>query len=309
MALSSKNLVSAGADKALVCWDWRAGTKIVRFGQQTTVNIGVRLISGGSSEEGERVVSVTIDGIVRVFSIRKHSDPGAPRGWTKRFQGRREMISQFKLSELAGGDPTLNSKLFNVGKAPDNMLQWFAAHGTQMTVYSTTWSYVLYPLTISPQCATKSIILHLRWTEAEETTSAGNTAPDSGDPGVLNSPTPSESFVRSRTLSSLTRSGPLTTPSRRSSLISPRARLSSPRTPGTPISPGGPMLGSPARFGRAAILTAPPRLIAVIETPDVAVGAVDPRKRRVVTATRFSSRAGAERRVRARAGCSCLLYS
>jgi pyrimidine and pyridine-specific 5'-nucleotidase len=73
VALSSKNLVSAGADKALVCWDWRAGTKIVRFGQQTTVNIGVQLISGGSSEEGERVVSVTIDGIVRVFSIRKYS--------------------------------------------------------------------------------------------------------------------------------------------------------------------------------------------------------------------------------------------
>jgi pyrimidine and pyridine-specific 5'-nucleotidase len=69
VALSSRNLVSAGADKALVCWDWRAGTKIVRFGQQTTVNIGVQLISGGSSEEGERVVSVTIDGIVRVFSI------------------------------------------------------------------------------------------------------------------------------------------------------------------------------------------------------------------------------------------------
>jgi hypothetical protein len=44
------------------------------------------------------------------------------------------MISQFKLSELAGGDPILNSKLFNVGKAPDNMLQWFAAHGAQMTV-------------------------------------------------------------------------------------------------------------------------------------------------------------------------------
>jgi hypothetical protein len=74
VALSSKNLVSAGADKALVCWDWRAGVKIVRFGQQTTVNIGVQLISGGSSEEGERVVSVTIDGIVRVFSIRGFPD-------------------------------------------------------------------------------------------------------------------------------------------------------------------------------------------------------------------------------------------
>lgn len=74
VALSSKNLVSAGADKALVCWDWRAGTKIVRFGQQTTVNIGVQIIGsgvsrGGGEDEGERVVSVTIDGMVRVFSI------------------------------------------------------------------------------------------------------------------------------------------------------------------------------------------------------------------------------------------------
>ena len=75
VALSSRNLVSAGADKALVCWDWRAGSKIVRFGQQTTINIGVQIVggggggSGGGEGEGERVVSVTIDGIVRVFSI------------------------------------------------------------------------------------------------------------------------------------------------------------------------------------------------------------------------------------------------
>jgi len=55
--------------------------------------------------------------------------------------------------------------------------------------------------------------------------------------------------------------------------------------------------GFAIRFGRAAILTAPPKLVAVVETPDVAVGAVDPRKRRVVTATRFSSRSGADRRV------------
>ena len=68
VALSSKTLVSAGADKALVCWDWRTGTKIVRFGQQTTVNIGVQIIAG-DVETGERVVGVTIDGIVRVFSV------------------------------------------------------------------------------------------------------------------------------------------------------------------------------------------------------------------------------------------------
>ena len=66
---------------------------------------------------------------------------------------RREMVSQFKLSELGGGDPVLGAKLYNVGTAPNNMLQcvvtfgrrrimrlmfalhrWFAAKGTQMTV-------------------------------------------------------------------------------------------------------------------------------------------------------------------------------
>ncbi len=44
------------------------------------------------------------------------------------------MISQFRLSELGAGDPVLNIKLQNVGTAPNNMLQWFAAKGTQMTV-------------------------------------------------------------------------------------------------------------------------------------------------------------------------------
>ena len=49
------------------------------------------------------------------------------------------------------------------------------------------------------------------------------------------------------------------------------------------------------RTKAARLLTAPPKLVAVVETPDVAIGAVDPRKRRVVTATRFSTRAGATR--------------
>lgn len=35
--------------------------------------------------------------------------------------------------------------------------------------------------------------------------------------------------------------------------------------------------------------SAPPKLVAVVETPDVAVSAIDPRRRRVVAATRFSS--------------------
>ncbi|KAF9479123.1 hypothetical protein BDN70DRAFT_879098 [Pholiota conissans] len=281
VALSSKNLVSAGADKALVCWDWRAGTKIVRFGQQTTINIGVQLIAGdggsGSADEGERVVSVTIDGIVRVFSIK-----------------RREMISQFKLAELGAGDPVLNAKLFNVGTAPNNMLQWFAAKGTQMT------------------CATKSIIMHLQWQE-------GDAAPIAAASITASSPvsmSASQGPLRTRTgsvLSRSTTSNSISTPQRRISLAAPstgntanplnksRLSMSGTRTPTTPLSPspreGTPAGGFPIRFGRAAILTAPPKLVAIVETPDVAVGAVDPRKRRVVTATRFSSRAGADRRI------------
>ena len=86
-----------------------------------------------------------------------------------------------------------------------------------------------------------------------------------------------------------------------------RLSVSGLRTPTTPISPSprnststtpAPTSGGfPIRYGRATILTAPPKLVAIVETPDVAVGAVDPKKRRVVTATRFSSRTGADRRV------------
>ncbi|THU89940.1 hypothetical protein K435DRAFT_821256 [Dendrothele bispora CBS 962.96] len=350
VALSSKNLVSAGADKALVCWDWRSGTKIVRFGQQTTINIGVQLISSpsGSREEGnERVVSVTIDGVVRVFSIL-----------------RREMISQFKLCELGGSDPVLNAKLFNVGAAPNNMLQWFAAKGSQMT------------------CATKSVIMHLQWQEEEEqappepptvkspTGSAPGSVKSGSSSATLLSPTSAaplsanltgsssasnagpprtrttSSLSLARSTSSLSHSGPGSSlaspsPSRRPSLqpnasfssstsgmsaSGARSRLSlstnnmssssaaainrnsamspiSPRTvtPVPSIGAGGVKVKDDPhfqiRFGRAAILTAPPKLVAIVETPDVAIGAVDPIKKRVVTATRFSSRAGADRRL------------
>ncbi|KAJ7176598.1 WD40-repeat-containing domain protein, partial [Mycena filopes] len=305
VALSSKNLVSAGADKALVCWDWRAGSKIVRFGQQTTINVGVQIVQSSDRSEGERVVSVTIDGVVRVFSIQ-----------------RREMISQFRLAELGGGDPMLSAKLWNVGKAPDNMLQWFAAKGTQMT------------------CATKSVILHLQWQEGEgepEKVADYQEKENNGEAMRRSSllPPPSERRM-SASLSSSTSTGPglaVSTSSRLSSSAGPGAKLSvstnkgrlsltstasgsrTPTTPstrtGTPVSsartrtPASSVSGTgtgsgallPVRSGRAAILTAPPKVVGVVETPDVAVGAVDPRKRRVVTATRFSSRAGADRRI------------
>ena len=41
----------------------------------TTTYSGVQIIAGSTPQDGERVVSVTIDGVVRVFSIREWSRP------------------------------------------------------------------------------------------------------------------------------------------------------------------------------------------------------------------------------------------
>jgi len=60
--------------------------------------------------------------IFRVFSISEYSILCSLL-CSIGFVDRREMISQFKLSELGVGDPTLNAKLCNVGTAPNNMLQ------------------------------------------------------------------------------------------------------------------------------------------------------------------------------------------
>lgn len=159
------------------------------------------------------------------------------------------------------------------------------------------------------QCATKSVILHLQWTEGKTKGDATVTSPTSIDsparPNGLVSPA---SAVKGRTnpfaRSTSSLSGPRRTSLNLSSLSTATPMKGRPSLPVTPTSPLTPLsrTGTPApifavRFGQAAILTAPPQLVAVVDTPDVAVGAVDPRKRRVVTATRFSSRAGADRRV------------
>lgn len=152
--------------------------------------------------------------------------------------------------------------------------------------------------------------MHLQWQEGElkPTTvqSPVSMSASQGPPSVAS---------RRRTGSSLGQStSSISTPGRRSSLAvsvnGPPAfkgrlslNVSNSGVPRSPLSPS-PRGGTPApatfsvRFGQAAILTAPPKLVAIVETPDIAVGAVDPLKRRVVTATRFSSRAGADRRVR-----------
>ncbi|EJD41852.1 hypothetical protein AURDEDRAFT_115296 [Auricularia subglabra TFB-10046 SS5] len=273
VALSSKYCVSAGADKALVCWDWRAGTKIVRFGQQTNLNVGVQIVGD------ERVASITIDGIVRVFSIL-----------------RREMISQFKLSEMcAESDLARGVRLAaHVGVGANNMLQWFAAKGSRMT------------------CATKNVILHLEWDEDDVKSPPPKKPTITRADTQVSSPTssiasPASSTLRvstsgrTRALSNLSRAGSIgpgsgpNTPLRRGSPNA--AALPSPITPGLRASIGP--AASPRTPGgeKEKLVVKPPRIVAVVESPEVAVGAVDPGKRRVVTATRFSSRLGADRRI------------
>ena len=153
------------------------------------------------------------------------------------------------------------------------------------------------------------MILHLQWQEGESTPVIA-TALTASSPVSF---TASQGPPRTRTGSVLGRStSSISTPQRRVSLAAPphgnstslnksRLNVSGSRTPTTPLTPSPrdstSAGGFPIRYGRATILTAPPKLVAIVETPDVAVGAVDPMKRRVVTATRFSSRAGADRRV------------
>ena len=185
------------------------------------------------------------------------------------------------------------------------------------------------------QCATKSVILHLQWQESDTTeeTSPVSMLPSPGSrsrtgsslgrsttsPNVALAVSPqprrtasviarNESNMMSivNTTTSTTTAGLSSSKLGRLSIggFGSRMPLLSPSqrngTAGS-FSISSSTMGNgnfTHRFGRATILTAPPKLVAIVETPDVAVGAVDPRKRRVVTATRFSSRAGADRRVR-----------
>ncbi|KZT55534.1 hypothetical protein CALCODRAFT_518713 [Calocera cornea HHB12733] len=241
IAMNSTYLVSAGADKALVCWDWRAGTKIVRFGQQTNLNIGVQLVSE------DRVVGVTVDGVVRTFSI-----------------PRREMLSQFKLSDLHGTDPMADSRLLNIG-AGANTLQWFAAKGRHIT------------------CATKSVILRLEW--PEDGSESARTPTTNGLPSPL---VERRMAAQQRKVSAPMPSSGAATPVRADALR--RSSL------------GRASVASAASSPKAATfqdvpLGSLPRIVSITDTPDISVGAVDPTKGRVVTSTRFSTRTGADRRI------------
>jgi pyrimidine and pyridine-specific 5'-nucleotidase len=90
---------------------YRSGQKVARFGQQTNMCVGLQL-------EGDRITSVSVDGVVRTFSIVM-----------------REMIGQYNVFDLVGHVDTLSSHMqATAGSGSGRMLTWFAGQGPRMFV-------------------------------------------------------------------------------------------------------------------------------------------------------------------------------
>lgn len=101
--MNDRYLISAGADKAIVVWDYETGEKFTRFGQQTNICVGIHLVH-------DKIVSVTVDGVIRAFDI-----------------ARRQMIAQYRLGDLckssAGNDSLRAASVL-----------WAQGSGAQLTV-------------------------------------------------------------------------------------------------------------------------------------------------------------------------------
>ncbi|WWD16533.1 hypothetical protein CI109_100960 [Kwoniella shandongensis] len=303
VAINKQYLVSAGADKALVVWSWQTGEKIVRFGQQTNICIGIQLIH-------DSIIAVTVDGIIRTFSITK-----------------REMLAQYKISDLGKSMPGLNDgmkkrlKDVGAGIGGSGMLTWFEGQGKWMT------------------CATRETIVRLAWDEIEEqqpvilpyaqgTRDPATPSPIKGRIRMTSStarPLPIASTpIRQRTVStSTTLSAKKTTPLSKSASLGPAStpsptgkmnparsmpmsrtasssittrRVLTPTKAATSDDQASPPTGTlPAKSRISPLLSKPPKVLETIHAPDTEKGAVDSRRDRIVTSTRFAARKGADR--------------
>ncbi|GAC93780.1 hypothetical protein PHSY_001345 [Pseudozyma hubeiensis SY62] len=385
VAINQHYLVSVGQDKAIVVWDWRTGAKVVRFGQQSNVSLGVSLV------DKDKLVAVTVDGMIRCFSIL-----------------RREMIGQFQLAKLGGSELGLGARLGDHASG-NSMLEWFAAHGNTLTVASKNlvvhleWHEHVVPVqevstpltaeglrrsassrlsggggnagsTLSPLHARRDSTLSNASTTAAALSAStaarsrrnSSTSTTSSASGIGQARSPRRPMATASSVSNTTpaRGGraslgntskfetssasPLSTPSRPSPRTSTRrvcgpppwplatsdlgaaeglasgtstptrmststsaASLTFPSTPATDAGADTDTVhasvgdtngkdASDSTFSPNATRIAPdlstaPKVVSILETPDVAVGCVDPTKRRIVASTRFSSRAGAER--------------
>ncbi|KAK4688067.1 hypothetical protein P7C73_g2033, partial [Tremellales sp. Uapishka_1] len=291
VAIGEKWLISAGADKALVVWDWRTGQKVVRFGQQTNICVGIQLVH-------DQIIAVTVDGIIRTFSIRQ-----------------RQMLSEYKISHLGKmSSSEMRARLRDIGGGPGGvgMITWFEGQGRFVTV------------------ATRDMIIRLEWEEVEveilPDLPVTNVGTPVSSPGIRTISSTSKAVSASNTptrrSTTLTPQKVLTNPSTplrkhsstamlRSSSIGPTSspspstssRRPSPSVRSSAVSqhpflaptPQNPLSMGMSKTRRVPLLTKAPRLLELIDAPDVERGAVDAQRTRVVTSTRFASRTGADR--------------
>lgn len=246
-------MISAGSDKAIVVWDWRNGNKVVRFGQQTNVCVGMNLLDNF-------VITATVDGVIRSFSIQK-----------------REMLGSFKLSDLAARQPEYAAKLKDVGVGALGMLTWFEAEGRFMA------------------CATKDIVIRLAWdwaTREEQQEMEDGVASATKD-------APAATPLRSRlsTGSSSPRPHSPATP-RASGVASPghRAPSSGSKLVKTLTNISDDMATTSGTASKYALMRWP-RIVEIIDISGTERGAFEAGRVRIITSRRLSSKAGAERRV------------
>lgn len=159
---------------------------------------------------------------------------------------------------------------------------------------------------IDLQCATKNLIIHLEWEMGDELIEGPLSTASSTSSGAPTLSTNGPTTPRTRLASTLSAQKPGLSPSS-TGQTSPRTRASSTFGAPSPGSLARPAAGLPrsSSFGkglssprsatgrrpstvsdfqgtmkRGPILSRPPKIISVVDTPEVSIGAVDPSKKR-----------------------------
>ncbi|KAI8444511.1 WD40-repeat-containing domain protein, partial [Phakopsora pachyrhizi] len=114
LAMNSEYLVTGGYDKALVVWNWKQGTRIVKFGQQTNPCAAISLFGSSFS-------SVQVDGVIRCFNILT-----------------RELVSQHKVQQSVSSGKSQSNNILG-----SEMFQWFVAEARRVIIATKTTIYQL----------------------------------------------------------------------------------------------------------------------------------------------------------------------
>jgi hypothetical protein len=312
--MNDKYLVSAGVDKVLVVWDFETGEKIARFGQQPNISAGLHLVQ-------DKLISITIDGVVRTYDV----DKG-------------EMIRQFKISDLYKqldldtGDRKAVQDI-GAGSGGSGMVQWASGSGSTVTVSPKCPKSPNTKLTF--QCATKTLMVTMKWNEiSADDVPPAKPASRRSKPSTLETPrilrsattptpspiTPQRQRMLSMKVSSATSStftpspasmresrarpiaaSPAITRSIKSGSPSVSSRMTSSigTTAATSAQSLDPVSTSPEKTVPKLVpdLSRVPQIIEVRRTPEVERGVFDPNSGRLVTSTRFAARAGSKKKI------------